>query len=102
MIINDGTMKKASYEDYHSYLDNPNDSTYFFAGREYLKDLPVRPTKRKRADIGASTTTTTPSSGDATISWFDSLHTSSFVLKGHIVHVNFLSTITLLAAAVLA
>mmetsp|Transcript_14269 Transcript_14269/g.27119 ORF Transcript_14269/g.27119 Transcript_14269/m.27119 type:complete len:578 (+) Transcript_14269:305-2038(+) len=59
-------MKKSSASDSNDYsylADLNNDPAsayeYHFSGREYLRDLPVRPTRRKRDDNASSTTTTT-------------------------------------------
>lgn len=86
--------KQTNQDDYYSYLKDPDDSsTYLFAGREYLRDLPVRPTKRTRVDneyqaASWTTTATTPKP------WFHiCVHHCRMYLDGYKANVTLLSTI---------
>lgn len=58
-----GAKKNLGDYTYLADLDDHDSSHYYLDRREYLRDLPVRPTKRKR-DGGASATTTA-----ATLKW---------------------------------
>ncbi|KAL7543329.1 hypothetical protein ACHAXR_012681 [Thalassiosira sp. AJA248-18] len=81
-------MKKTSTQDY-AYLTDLSDSDFIYRqGRDYLKDLPVRPTKRRQYDNYAE--------GSAyyrnVASWLRGVHPKNMIWMGHRANAIVLST----------